>query len=604
LDGLVLNMDFGDWAGQALLMLGLIIVCSIGPGLFFVRWFRWPALETLCASAAASALFVGLGSAVIYWLNLQPVGAMHWGLSGICLGLNLACWRDLRRLWRRTMSRRALGVLGITFLWAGLLLLVIRNYGGDGWWGDWFEHYQRSVFFVEHWPLDFKFLNHYGLSDRPPFMNLICAHYVAERGDTFVAYQWIATFLNALPVLACCLFTTSVGLRERVARRSVWAVLAVVLIASPIYVQNMTFVWTKSFAGFFAMLGLWFYVRGWMKADGKRMIAGFLFASAGCVAHPYVAASLAAMAGHYIFAVWAGRPRRWREAGQIFILCAVLPVCWWGWAAWEYGATAASGNHLFEPYLEARDVGVLGRIGFNTVSTFVPYFLRSPPYMFLEQKDRAGLVRDLAFNLYQVNAIFALGSTGAAMLVYAIWSGALGWRAWPRRLRRFWLVFLVSSIGLGLCIVPQPENWGAAHLCMLPQVFVGLAVAAGVMGALPLGWKRIIIIGLTIDFVLGVLLQVQMERRTFEVVRDSATGTVRVVDATLSHAAISNVVLKHEASVYFIGDRVAGAGAIIELAIGAMFVIPMVRMALTVGLWGRRGGVGIEMASRGDRSCR
>ncbi len=79
----------------------LLAICSVGPGLLLVRRLQWTPVEKLCGSVAASMLVVAQASMAIFWLNLPWIGAMHWGLSAICLAMSAACWRDGLRLWRR-----------------------------------------------------------------------------------------------------------------------------------------------------------------------------------------------------------------------------------------------------------------------------------------------------------------------------------------------------------------------------------------------------------------------------------------------------------------------------------------------------------------------
>ena len=188
-------------------------------------------------------VLVYLGSWAIYCFD-WPAKVAHWELSVVCLLLTVACRRDLVRLLRNGRVRRMLAATGAITLWMLLLQLLIRHYAGGTWSGDWLEHYQRSLFFLEHGDLDFRFLNLYLLTDRPPMMNLICAHYMAQVGPGFQAYQLSATFLNLLPVLPCLLFATSIS-TSRTARRKAYTVLPVFLALSPMFVQNVTYVWTQ-----------------------------------------------------------------------------------------------------------------------------------------------------------------------------------------------------------------------------------------------------------------------------------------------------------------------------------------------------------------------
>ena len=65
---------------------------------------------------------------------------------------------------------------GVTIIWLLLFLGIIRNYAGTTLWGDWYEHYQRAMFFADHLPIDTKFIQRYWLPARPPLFNLIIGH--------------------------------------------------------------------------------------------------------------------------------------------------------------------------------------------------------------------------------------------------------------------------------------------------------------------------------------------------------------------------------------------------------------------------------------------
>ena len=60
--------------------------------------------------------------------------------------MGAVCWKDIARLLRVTPVRRALAGFGFLLLWTGVLTAIIRNFSGALWFGDWLEHFQRSLF--------------------------------------------------------------------------------------------------------------------------------------------------------------------------------------------------------------------------------------------------------------------------------------------------------------------------------------------------------------------------------------------------------------------------------------------------------------------------
>ena len=49
--------------------------------------------------------------------------------------------------------RRVIAGFGFLTAWSLLILAMIRVYSGAGWAGDWLEHFQRSLFFLQRFPV-------------------------------------------------------------------------------------------------------------------------------------------------------------------------------------------------------------------------------------------------------------------------------------------------------------------------------------------------------------------------------------------------------------------------------------------------------------------
>ena len=135
------------------------------------RYLRWRPLETLCGSVALSFFLLYLAAFIIYALALAPA----WSYVPTILSAVAAivCGIDLHRLWNHRETRATMLAFLAVFFWLLLLILLIRNFSGGRWFGDWFEHYERAIFFAAHWPLDAKLFGDYILPARPPMMNLL-----------------------------------------------------------------------------------------------------------------------------------------------------------------------------------------------------------------------------------------------------------------------------------------------------------------------------------------------------------------------------------------------------------------------------------------------
>jgi len=59
----------------------------------------------VCASVAASLIFVALGSMAIFWLNLPNIAAITGAYRQFAWCSAALAWRDALRLWRRVQVR-------------------------------------------------------------------------------------------------------------------------------------------------------------------------------------------------------------------------------------------------------------------------------------------------------------------------------------------------------------------------------------------------------------------------------------------------------------------------------------------------------------------
>ncbi len=119
---------------QVSLLLLLLLASSLGPGLFFVRRFKWDPLETLTVSVALSHLLVFAAAMLIFACRL-PIGT-EYVVTAASVLLTLRCRRDIVGLLRDKRARCALLVWGGLFLWLLLVASSIRHYSGGAWYGE------------------------------------------------------------------------------------------------------------------------------------------------------------------------------------------------------------------------------------------------------------------------------------------------------------------------------------------------------------------------------------------------------------------------------------------------------------------------------------
>jgi len=144
---------------QSVAIVLLLVVCTFAPGFFFVRRLRWSAMEKTCGAVALSLMFLWLSAWTLYVAGAPPGAA--YVVTAVCAGLGVASLRDLRGLLSLVRVRRV--ILGFAFLlgWTLLALCIIRVYNGASWKSDWLEHFQRSLFFAQHFPKDTPIFGNY-----------------------------------------------------------------------------------------------------------------------------------------------------------------------------------------------------------------------------------------------------------------------------------------------------------------------------------------------------------------------------------------------------------------------------------------------------------
>ena len=249
------------------------------------------------------------------------------------MALGFAARRDIVRLFASFRVRQALAGFGFLLVWTLLILAMIRNYSGGSWYGDWLEHFQRSLFFLHHFPTNTPILDWYALSARPPAMNIVAAFFLAQTRDRFEVFQVIFASLNLLMFLPCCLIMPAlVG-----ARRGSVLPLVALFAMNPVVMQNVTYTWTKAFTAFYVVLALWFYLAGWRKNDRLRRIVAFVALSMGLLSHYSAGPYLVFLALHYLLRVYRERPRRFGELATIATVCGLFLATWFGWSIAVYG---------------------------------------------------------------------------------------------------------------------------------------------------------------------------------------------------------------------------------------------------------------------------
>jgi hypothetical protein len=521
-------------------LLLLMAICCFSPGFVVVRKLRWSATEKVCGSIAASLIILYLASLLIFVVWVPQW--LYWICSAGCAVAAVIVWRDVWRTVRNRSVRHLLAGFAFLFVWTFTLLLFVRTYSGGGWGGDWLEHFHRSLFFLDHLPLETSFVGLYVLPARPPMMNLLAAFFLAHTGDSFENFSVISLVLNLLLYFPCALMLAAFV--RRGSRRI--PVLVGLLACSPMVMQNAAYAWTKSLCTFYVIFGLWLYLAGLRKNDSTRIVAAFVALAAGMLVHYSAAPYLLFAAVHLVF------QKRWRATFVAGTCAALLFGTWLAWSVANYGARKTFGSNTTVTTSQQIGDSNARKVLLNLRDTIVPHPLRDFP-VYRDQRQ-AGYVRDYFFLMYQTNLIVAMGIVGGFAIAILFF----------RSRDVFWMTLVSVVILLGVAVVGERDAAGSAHLTLQPLIVLGVTFLAARFFTLGPLIRAIVILGCLADLTLGVFLHHDLENYESDAcaehfqaqVRSSGLGLYVQTESDIGPAANANWQLKRYT---LVPDTIRGA---------------------------------------------
>jgi len=490
--------------GYLFLLLGALVIGSFFPGFFFIRRLRWTPLEKLCGSVALSLLLLYLATWASYIFGPQDQRPVYRGILVAAAILGALSWRDATALFRTFRVRQAALAFAALLAFTFALLAMIRVYSGAWWSGDWYEHFQRALFFLDRLPANAKINVLYVIPARPPMQNVLAALFLGAVSDRFELFQAIFAFQNVLLLLPCVLLAPSLGFTRR---RRILPVLFL-LAANPAVMENITYTWTKSLAAFYVIVAIWFYLAGWRKNDPVRTAAAFLALAAGTLVHYSAGPYLVFMGLHYAVRFLRSRPMRWRELGLAAAPAVLVLATWFGWSFHVYGAKTTLSSNTSVTSAESDANQNLKKIGANLVDTIVPVWMRdgAPDW---KQPNPGGALRDEAFVFYQLNLIFAMGVLGGPLVLWLTWRQLVRGGGGGERL--FWRLLVPFCIVLGVAVVGERDPLGVPHLTLLAIEAIGITLLAAAFPTFKRPLRAVVIAACCVDFALGVYWQARIE---------------------------------------------------------------------------------------------
>jgi len=489
--------------GYLCVLIPLLAVCCFFPGFLLVRRLRWTPLEKLCGAVGLSVLLLYLAAWATYCFGPHDQRPVYRAIAAAAVLCGIFCWRDILRLFRTFRGRQTGLAFAALLVYTLALLSMIRVYSGAGWSGDWGEHLQRTLFFLDRLPRDVTINGYYMLPARPPMQNVVAAFFLGLTSDRFELLQITFTFLNALVFLPCVLILPALGL----GRRRVLPILFL-LAANPAVMENTVYVWTKALTAFYVVLAIWFYLAGWRKNESTRIAAAFVALAAGTLVHYSAGPYLLFLALHFLVRFLRTRPLRWGRFAAASIPAALVLVTWLGWSFHVYGAKLTLASNTSVTSSAPSKTENLAKIAANLYDTIVPGWMRSEPGNW-PQPNGGGLLRDYAFSFYQLNFIFAMGLLGGPLIVWLVGRKLLR-RSGDRELG-FWRALAPFCMVVGIAVVGERDHLGVPHLTLLSLEVLGLCYLASVFPRFPRSLRLAVVACCCVDFALGVYWQARIE---------------------------------------------------------------------------------------------
>lgn len=498
--------------------------------------------EVVSCSFAVSLAFYGLLSFLLYLLNVPP---RFVGIIIVCFLVLLFVAFTIYQ--KKTATKiflfdvvhelRTSYLLKFYLLFCVLMLSyqsLLPVYTFAGWYGDWWEHFARAQFFLNHWNYYLEFFPKNILPSRTPFFNLIGTFFLSLFGERYWVFQVTSVLLNSLVIIGIYLLAEML-FDERAAKLSL-----LLVIFTPFMIRNSTYTWPKLFSAYYLLLSVYFYLKARKSPSNPRLVSFFagLFGGLSYLAHQSAIFYLAGMATDWLV---SSRRRLCKKSSfKVFyslsaLLLVILP--WYGWMFTVYGAAKSI---LSTPTVTHSTSGLIAQWfyirGFNLISTLFPLMFLLRARQLLISLSR-GLCLFEGFQGYYVFSGFqafyfgtlpgALTMTFVVLILHRFFDGLRKARfslvTWCKRFiasKNLFggaplLVIFLFLFGVICSIVAQPfrlEN-GIFQVTMIPVALIALPFLAKLFDSCALRLKRKLIPIVVLEFTLVVWSQILVLHR-------------------------------------------------------------------------------------------
>jgi len=487
--------------------------CLFIPGYLISRKSNLPDVIRMVNFISLSIFIIFLVSLVFYIFEFEAIVYVIFSLALVVA----AVWKrkGLSDFLGSQPIKSVVTCYGIFVLWVFLLSTFIKHYSGGGWFGDWDEHYQRTLFFKDLYPLDTIFTGGWLLTARPPLYNVVASFFLNHLGNQFYYYQATSVFLNTL-VFFGAYAAFAVYRKERGSDFSAGLpVLVLFLALNPSVLVNVTYSWTRALTNFFVLYSLTLFYLSARNNDHLLRRLSYFNIGVAVLTHYSAVPYLVGLMLLDVYFVARGRLTVKSALVNVGIFLAVISP-WFLFALYHYGPSITFGSN--STVLDSSGLGTwenLLKIWNNIISTFIPHFLRKVPDLY-RQKYLLGHIRDYAFLVYQVNFLFMIGSVGwLIVLISSVKGSALTLMSGEReKLLLLWSFFLLVIL-VGVAVHGSYDPFGVGHICLQPLAILCIVYLAANFKGYNKYVKAFLCGGLFIDLLFGVLLHFWMQHYSF-----------------------------------------------------------------------------------------
>lgn len=464
----------------------LIYIAGFAPGEIIAVKLTLSTEEKFAVSFGLSFLLYYLIGFLGYTFHIAPfITYAFLILLSLFVGLY---HRKLRKHLTSENHHHYLLIFFLFFLVTVGLQAFLPSYNGGLWYFDWVEHYLRSLFFLQHQPLD-TLIGSYLLPARPPLFNIVVYAYQTVLGDSFWIYQIIATLLNITLILPCFLICKNI---LNIKGKYLFIILGLILLLTPSILTQITYTWTKGLSAYYLLMGLYFYIKSRTQNNlaiqqFSNVIISALFLSSAFLTHysalPYIGIIT-------LDAILLLFRKKWGIRNLILFLSVIILFSspWVFWSLKNYGVNLTlfsntsslwQQNSTFQQRLN-KDIH-------NGYYTLLP--LLSHPFIQLTSSQSNPWIRsyDQTFALYRSNIPGTLTFTFWSILLIYFLTACLSFirkQYFISCNNRFLSAFIIFGFILSLPANPTADMVGVAHVTHLPVTLFLICIALKIIANL------------------------------------------------------------------------------------------------------------------------